>query len=342
MRVKSPEMAKRLAKPDTAMRLYFLFGPDNAGARSLAQIFADAMPPDAERIDLSGAQLKSDPARLPDEVASFSLFGGARYIYLTLGDSGEDAVAAVDALLQSDVAGNPVIIVGGAITATSKLAKLIDAAPQCISCICYAPNAGEMASIIRDMAAGQGMRVDSNTIKMITDLIGDDRALAARELEKLALYLDASTDAPKILTPQAVAALGADVREEDVAGAIDAMLGGKTAVLSTRLADLESAGVAPIRVLRSLTTRAELLARLRPDVDRGMSASAAVDAAGKTVFYREKDTVADQLRRWPAARIARLVSRINDAEAALKAPHTPGFILLRQMAADIARQAARS
>ena len=33
---------------------------------------------EAERVDLSGAELKADPARLADEAASISLFGGAR------------------------------------------------------------------------------------------------------------------------------------------------------------------------------------------------------------------------------------------------------------------------
>jgi DNA polymerase III subunit delta len=82
-----------------------------------------------------------------------------------------------------------------------------------------------------------------------------------------------------------------------------------------------------------------LLASLRPDVDRGRTPKQAVEAAGKAIFWKDQDKVADQVRRWDSPKIARLIHRINAAEVDLKAPQNPGFILLRQMAADITRQA---
>jgi DNA polymerase III subunit delta len=332
--------AAQLDRIDPATALYFFFGADGAGARSLADRFAKAMPADAERIELTGAQLKADPARLSDEAAAISLFGEARYIWVTLGESGEDAVAAVEGLIAANIFGNPVLLVGGNIRATSKLVKLVEGYSRAHSFLCYAPSASEMGTIIRDQAASLGLRTDSQSVRMLSDLCGDDRALVLRELEKLALYLDASPDSVKPLPVAAIIALGADTQEEDLAGAVDAMLGGKVDMLPQHLADLEATGVAAIRVLRALTTRAQLLANLRPDVDRGRTPKQAVEAAGKAIFWRDQDKVADQLRRWDSRRIARLISRINAAEAALKAPQTPGFILLRQMAVDMTRQAA--
>ena len=343
MRLTLPKMAAQaaqtLSQPDPATRLYLLIGPDSSGVRTLANSYAASMPADAELIDLTATQLKSDPALLSDESAAMSLFGGARYIIVTLGDSGEEVLAAVETLLTGTISGNPVMLVGGNIRLTSKLVKLVEGHSATLTCYCYAPDARDMAGIIRDQASALGLRTDAQTIRMLSELCGDDRGLTARELEKLALYLDAAPDAPKTLTKDAFAALGADTVDEDLAGAVDAMLGGQTDRLPELLQDLESAGVAAIRVLRALTGRAELLARLRPDVDQGRSPKAAVEAAGKAIFWRDQDKVADQLRRWDSPKIARLFSRINATEVALKAPHTPGFILLRQMALDITRQA---
>ncbi len=344
MRLTLPKMAaqaaQKLSRPDPAIRLYLLIGPDTSGARALADLFIKSMPSDAERIDLGAGQLKQDPALLADEAASISLFGGARYIVIPMGDSGEDVVAAVESLLVSAVPGNPVLLVGGNIRLTSKLVKLVEGHAQTLTCYCYAPDARDMAGIIREQAAALGLRMDSQTTRMLTEFCGDDRGLTARELEKLSLYLDASPESPKSLTTDALLALGADTVEEDLAGAVDAMLGGKTDVLPTRLTELEAAGVAAIRVLRAITGRAELLARLRPDVDQGRSPKQVVDGAGKAIFWKDQDAVADQLRRWDSPRLARLFSRINATEAALKARQTPGFIVLRQMAVDITRQAA--
>src|SRR3546814_3063470 len=77
---------------------------------------------EAERIELGGAELKADPARLADEAASISLFGGARYIVVEA--SGDEVLAAVEALIEAPTAGNPVAIVAGALRPSTTLLKL--------------------------------------------------------------------------------------------------------------------------------------------------------------------------------------------------------------------------
>ncbi len=340
MRVKPPEMARLLARPDPAIRLYLLFGPDESGVRALADGFAAAQPADSERIELTAAQLKADPARLADEAAALSLFGGSRFVWVTLGDGGDEALAAVDALLAAPTAGNPVLILGGNISATSKFVKRIEGDGRTSSCICYEPNPAEMHEIIRGLARERGLTVDGESVRMLAGLTANDRALAARELDKLALYLDASPQTPRQLTPDAVAALGADTQEEDIGGLVNAMLGGDADRLMRMLAEAEMAGLSPIRLFRTLAARVDVLARLRPEVDRGTAASRAVDSAGRAVFFKEKAAVADQLARWRSPHLARLIHRILATEAALKQEKTAGFVLFRQLAADMCRQAA--
>ena len=93
MKVKEPQITKALDNPDGTVRLYLLYGPDDSGSRALAARLERAMGPDAERIDLDGATLKEDPARLADEAASFSLFGDKRHIRVTGGDDCTNAAS---------------------------------------------------------------------------------------------------------------------------------------------------------------------------------------------------------------------------------------------------------
>src|ERR1700712_2479367 len=95
------------ANPD--IRLYVLHGPDEAGARDMATRLGRAMGPEAERIDLEPALLKSNPGRLADEAASMSLFGTARHIRVA--GAGEESVAACTLLLAAERAGNPVVVI---------------------------------------------------------------------------------------------------------------------------------------------------------------------------------------------------------------------------------------
>ena len=91
MKANRSQIERALARPaDT--RLFLLHGPDESGSRGLARALAAAMGADAERIDLTGAELKADPARLADEAAAISMFGGARWILVE--QAGDDCVAA--------------------------------------------------------------------------------------------------------------------------------------------------------------------------------------------------------------------------------------------------------
>ena len=107
MELKGAAAKRALSRPDPAIRLYVLGGPDESGSRALGDALAQAMGADAERIDLSATRLREDPALLADEAASISLFGGARWVSVTLFQGGgDDVLAAAENLLAAPAAGS--------------------------------------------------------------------------------------------------------------------------------------------------------------------------------------------------------------------------------------------
>ena len=125
MKANRGQVEKALRDGGSQHRLLLLHGPDESGSRGLLRLIVDALGPEAERIDLTGADLRSDPARLGDEAASISLFGGARYILVTA--AGDECLAAVEALLEAPQAGNPVILLAGGLRPTPRSHR----APPC-------------------------------------------------------------------------------------------------------------------------------------------------------------------------------------------------------------------
>jgi DNA polymerase-3 subunit delta len=159
----------------------------------------------AERIDMDGPALRNDPARLADEAAAISMFGDKRWIRIN--GAGEECVPAVEALLEAPQAGNPVIALAGAIRNTSRLAKLCLDNPAAMAFASYAPDEREAGKIAMAIARDLGLRLPPDLARRIADLTGNDRALMAGEVEKMALYLDASPEAPKEATAEALDAL---------------------------------------------------------------------------------------------------------------------------------------
>jgi DNA polymerase-3 subunit delta len=320
-------------------RFFLFYGPDEAGSRALAKSLAAAMGPEAERVELSGAELKADPARLADESASISLFGGPRYIVVE--PAGDEVLPSVEALLEAPTAGNPVAIVAGALKPTSKLLKLALAEPSTLAFASYVPEGRDADRLVLELAREHGLILRSDLARRIAESCGGNRAIVDQELRKYALFLDASPEAPKPIEHDAIDSIGATSGEGDLSRLVDSVGGGDAALLHTELLRLKSEGIEGIALIRAVLRRMALLARLRAEVEAGNSISSVMASAGKSLFWKEKDGIAQQLGRWRSDLLAKSVGRLLEAERQVKAPGALGAAAVNEELFAICRQAAR-
>ncbi|WP_324748919.1 DNA polymerase III subunit delta [Sphingomonas sp. LY54] len=339
MKANRAQIEKALRAPTADTRFFLLYGPDEAGSRALAMLLAKSVGDDAERIELSGAELKSDPARLADEAASISLFGGSRYILVDA--NGDEVLPAVEALLEVPTAGNPVAIVAGALKPTSKLVKLALAEKAALACASYVPEGRDAERLVADMAREVGITVHGDLARRIADFTGGNRAIIAQELQKYALYVDAAPDRPQAIDHDVIDAVGAASEEGDLSRLVDSVSGGNPAMLQSELLRLKSEGIEGIPLIRAVLRRMTLLARLRAEVDRGSNVGAVMASHGKAVFWKEKDAVAAQVSRWRSDLIAKGMGRLLEAERQAKASGGLGPLAVDEELFAICRQAAR-
>jgi DNA polymerase-3 subunit delta len=330
---------ERALKAPAETRFFLLHGPDEAGSRALAKALGEAMGAQAERVDLAGADLRNDPARLADEAASISMFGDRRWILVEA--AGDESVPAMEALLEAPAAGNPVAVVAGALRPASKLLKLALAAPQALAYASYVPDAGDADRLVLDMARAEGLIVRPDVARRIAESCGGNRALIGQELAKFALYAEASPEAPMPIDHDVVDALGAGSDEGDLSRLVDSAAGGDPARLEAELVRLRAEGQEGITLIRAMLRRMALLARLRAEVEQGSSVSAVMASSGKSLFWKEKDAVAAQLGRWRADLIAKSMSRLIAAERQVKAAGGVGPRAADEELFAICRMAAR-
>jgi len=335
---KRPEAERAVDRPDPDIRLYLFHGPDEAGARALADRLAAALGADAERIDLEPGQLARDPALLADEAAARSLFGAARHIRVR--GAGDEITPAVEALLEAPCAGNPVVVLAGALRATSRLLKLVLAAPQAIAFASYAPEGYEADRVAIGIAGAEGLRMQPDVARRLVAATGGDRALLTREIEKLAAFLDADGSTPRDVDHDALDAIGAGSGDASPQALVDAALTGALRRAAAELQALEAGGLDAIPIVRAALRRVLQLAQLRADADRRGGVAEAVAAAGKAIFWKEKATVESELQRWDAAGLATIVERLTALQARLMAPGTAGDVLASAEMLAIARAAA--
>lgn len=311
MRANRGQLDKALKAP--AQSRYFLFyGADIEGSRALAKTMASALGADAERVELSGAELRQDPARLADEAASISMFGGARHILVE--PVGDEAIAALEALSAAPVAGNPVALIAGDLRATSRLLKLVLADAAGLAFESRPIEGRDAAALTVAMARALGLTVQSDVAEAIVEASAGNRGVIQRELEKFALFLDAAPERPRPLMRDAFDAVAAANEEGDFRRLTDAIGRGDGRLLQIELDRLTSEGIEGIPLIR---------AALR-------SAIGVMASRGGGMFAR-----------WPADLKARAIERLCEAEREVKASGSLGPIAADEALFAICRQSSR-
>lgn len=338
MKANKAQIDKALAAPG-ATRFFLFHGPDESGSRALAKALGEAMDVGAERIDLSGADLKADPARLADESAAISMFGDGRWIRVE--PAGDEIVPALEALLEAPAAGNPVAVVAGALRPASKLLKLALASADALAFASYVPDARDAGRLALELARAEGLILRPDVAFRIAEACGGNRAVIGQELAKFALYAGASPEAPMPIGHDLVDALGAGSEEGDLSRLVDSAAGGDAAALEAELVRLHAEGQEGVTLIRAMLRRMALLARLRAEVEQGNSVAAVMASSGKSLFWKEKDAVAGQLSRWRADLLAKAMSRLVEAEREVKAAGGIGPLAADAELFAICRQAAR-
>lgn len=334
MKARHADIERALAASATGVCL--LHGPDVAGSNALAARLRAALGPDAERVVLNPAALKADPALLSDEAASFSLFGGKRYILVEGG--GDELLDAVSNLLGAATPGNPVLIVTGALRKGSKLLALVEASTHALAFASYVPEGRDADRIVIDLGRACGLVIAPALARRIAG--AGDRALIALELDKFALYLDASPDAPATLDVETVDMLSAGAEDGDLTRVVDAVLDGDAPALNRELTQVAGGGADTVALIRALTRRVMMLARYRGDIDAGASVDAVMAIAGKAMFYKEKPAVARQLGRWRSDRLATASTRLLAAERDFKVAGSLGTEAIAERLFAIAQASA--
>jgi DNA polymerase-3 subunit delta len=330
-------IGRAVDQPDPAIRFYLLHGPDEAQSRALGARLVEALR--ASRFIISAGDVKSDPAVLADEAGAMSLFGGKRVIWIE--PAGDEITPGVQALLEANAAESPAVAIGGSLRRASALLKLAEASPAAIAFASYVPEGRDAERMVANVGRTLGLKVSPPVAERLAEACAGDQAIAARELEKLALYIGASPQSPKELSDEALDAVGAALPEGNFARLADLALAGDMKALADELGSLSRAGTEAIPVIRALQRRLLMLAPARARVDRGESAEAVMTSLGKSLFWKDKPLITRLLDRWDSAGLATAAERAGRLERELMFSDAPPAEALGEELVAIARAARR-
>ena len=340
MKATQKTLAGMLDRAMRQARVFYFCGADEAGAGDAAANLVNRLGV-AERVELTGAELKRDPVRLADEARSTSLFGDRRVLFVTM--SGDEAHDAIATLIGDAVAGWPVVIQAAGATDKSRVAKLLADRDDALVTVFYPPDQRAVGQTVRTLAEAAGVMLSTALAESIATAAGLDTRIARSEIDKLALYLDASRESPR--TPQAkdLAAIGTETVDDSMNPLVNAALGGQVDRLGHELPRLASGDINAVGLLLAFERRAVQLAGLAARAGTGGNLNAFLDAEiqARRVFFRDKPDLMLQLHKWRGARIERLLARLSALHRALLHDSAGASLRMSQAIVEIARVSAR-
>lgn len=319
-----------LHRPPPDIRAVLLHGPDGGLARERAQSLIRSVVPDPADpfrvVELNGAALDRDPARLADEAAAITFGGGRRVI--VIGSAGDGQTALLHGFLESAPGDALVIVTAAELGSRSSLRSLFERADKGAAMGCYRDDEAGLEVLIESGLGADGLTAEPEAVAFLAGQLGADRQISRRELEKLTTYMGAGMGAgggrmsPVVTLADAQACVG-DVAATSLEDAAFAVAAGDIGALEQTLARCYLGGANAVSVLRAVARHFQRLHLAAAALSHGGSAAAALATLRPRVLFKHVSHFHDHLAKWPAVRVADALEVILATEVACKSTGAP-------------------
>ncbi|MDX1921578.1 MAG: DNA polymerase III subunit delta [Alphaproteobacteria bacterium] len=340
MKLTANKSAGFIEKPDMAMRVFLVYGPDAGLVRERAQKLCAKCVPDVNDpfsvSEISPSTLDENPSRLHDEMSSISMMGGRRLVRMR--DAGEaSAFSAIDHLLSNLPSGDSVLVLeAGELDKRSKLRNRVEDDAKAMAIPCYAEEGADLTATISSMIKAEGFTIDRDALAALAAVLPPDRSGIRMEVDKLISYAWKETD--KKITTEHISACITDAAGEEVDDAVWAAASGDIAKLDAMLAKLHAEGVQPIQFLRAATRHlTKIYEGLGKMEEEHMGAMEAVKTMRPPIFFKREAQMQKQLRTWTLGKVMDAMCALLEAEMKVKTTGMPADRLGERALYNVAR-----
>ncbi|WP_374381027.1 DNA polymerase III subunit delta [Dongia sp.] len=345
MKLEKQPLEKFLKDPAPHIAAVLIFGPDEGMVHERAGLISRAILGDGNdpfRLsELTGDDIKADPARLIDEARAIAMMGGRRVVRVTrVSDTHEGAFASLLAD-QKDGAQCLTVIEAGDIGGKSSLKRLFENASNAGAIACYRDEAAALPALITQHLKAAGLEIDRDAVAYLAANLGGDRGITRAELDKLVLYMGPMLQGggKKVSLEDAMANVGdlAAIGQDDLCAAIGlGDLKGLERQIERNLAETNE-----ISLIRSVARHFMRLHQVAGRVAGGEGLESAMTGLRPPVFWKAAEGFKNQCRRWNVESIGQALLRLTEIEAEAMRQHQFADTLTRRGLMEIAAMARR-
>jgi DNA polymerase-3 subunit delta len=340
MKLERQSLDRFLKVPTEDIAAVFIFGPDEGMVHERANAISRAILGEVEDpfrlVELSGDDLKADPARLSDEARAIAMMGGRRVIRV---GRVTDALEPVFASLLEEHRDSSlalIVVEAGDIGSKSSLKKLFEGIGHAAAIACYRDEAIALPAIIGQQLKEAGLEIERDALAYLAANLGGDRGVTRSEIDKLILYMG-NEKRIGLMDAEACVADQAAIGLDDLCQAVGL---GELKSLERQL-ERNLAETHPIMLIKTVSRHFLRLHQVIARQQRGEPLDAAMNSLQPRVFWKAIEGFKLQCRRWPAAAIANALLRLAELEAEAMRHHQFADTLVRRGLMEVATLASR-
>ena len=339
MKVSQRDIGHFIIKPQPHIQVILVHGQDiglvHERIQKIARNIVDDLADPFRVSELTGKQIRDDPARLIEEAMAHSLGGGQRVIFVRLGT--ENISDGLKNLFEEQRTDTLVLLEAGKMTNASPVRKLLEKEDKAAVLACYGDNQASLDNLISEMFEQTSLRASREARNYLLAHLGSDRLVSRRELEKLILYAGDNAD----VSLEDVAEIVGDSGVLSIEEIVFAVASGHRDTLDLEFDRASAEGLSPISLLRATQRHINRLLLASTACAKGMSPAEAIKTLQPPVLFMFSEQFRHHLRNWSPSLLAKALSLLTEAELQCKSTGMPDRAIAERALLRVAQMAIK-
>ncbi len=336
---RAADIDRFLTNPDPGILAALIYGPDKGlvgeRAKQLVRSAAGSLDDPFSVVRLSEGDLSADPGRLRDEANALTFGGSRRVVWIV--DAGQTTANSLVNLTENDTEAL-IVVSADNLKPTSKLRKFAEAKNFAVSIPCYADDISSLNSVLDEELKKQNLTISMDARRYFIGLLGADRQLSRREIEKLCLFCANKSE----ITSNDVRAISGDATAPTLDILCDAVAEGNVDLADKIYGRTLSAGTRPNVIIGQLIRHFIMLDWIASQaVDKGSDARSYVKQFRPPIFFKRQRSVENQTSLWAHDDLKSALSLLNLAERQCRDSKLPAEALAHRALFSLTMSAKR-
>ena len=268
------------------------------------------------------SQIKDQTESFYENLLSGSLFENTKIILINR--ASDKIYNIVQDLIERNITNAKIIINAGVLETRSKLRSLFEKNKDLICIPTYPDNNDTLARLAANIFRKENITISQQNINLIVEKCNGDRKNLKIEIEKIKIF---GKDKKRITTGEILKLINLSENYE-LSELIDNSLAKNKNKIINILNENNYNAEDCIVILRTFLSKAKRIHKLAIEFEKNHDINKTINSAKPPIFWKDKEIVKVQLKKWESKKIKKLINKINDVELKIKKNYNNSILIV--------------